>query len=212
MLDSQALIDMLFTKSKFVPVVAINDPKQAILAAKALIAGGIYTIEVTLRVPKAIEVIQALSQEVPQILVGAGTVITSQQFNNSIKAGAKFIVSPGLSEELAEIATANQVAFLPGALTPTEIMRAINLGINVLKFFPAIPYNALNVLASLSSVFPQVKFCPTGGISLTNAKQILTLNNVIGVGCSYLIKDEYLTNNDYGQITRLAKQSNDLLK
>lgn len=211
MLTNDTIKKTLFGKSKIVPVVTINDVTQGVLVAQALIKGGIHTIEVTLRTPKALEVIAAISHEVPEILVGAGTVLTVQQYQESVKHGAKFIVSPGLSESLIHVAKDNDVFFLPGAVTPSEVMRALEHDIKLLKFFPANAYNAMLALSAFASVFPQVEFCPTGGISLTNVQSFIALKNVVGAGCSYLVKNEDLLTGNYSNITKLAQQINILV-
>ena len=197
----------LFNQNKFVPVVVLNDIEKAVPIAHALLAGGISVMEVTLRTPNALAIIEKLTKEVPQMITGAGTILTDEHYHLAIKHGAKFIVSPGFTPNLAKVAKSYKVPFLPGAITPSEIMQASLHGFNYLKFFPAESYNGYNVLKSLSSPFSSIKFCPTGGINTENAKKYLALANVAGVGCSFLVKDDLVANNDYNQITNLAKEA-----
>lgn len=197
----------LFDKNKFVPVVILNDIDKAVPIAHALLEGGISVMEVTLRTENALKIIEKLNHDVPQMITGAGTILNDEHYHMAVKHGAQFIVSPGLTTELAQVSERYDVPFLPGAITPTEIMQAQLLGFDYLKFFPAESYNGYDVLKALSSPFANIKFCPTGGITLDTAKKYLSLPNVVGVGCSFFIKDEYIVNNNYEKITELAKSA-----
>lgn len=199
--------EQMFNKNKVIPVVILNDIDKAVPIAHALLDGGISAIEITLRTPNAMAIIDKISKEVPQMLTGAGTVLTDDQYHVAVSNGAKFIVSPGLTGELVTVSHDYDVPFLPGAITPSEIMQALLMGFNYFKFFPSNAYNGYEVLKSLASPFPAAKFCPTGGINLDNAKQYLSLPNVVGFGCSFLIKDDWVQNNNFAQVTALAKET-----
>ncbi len=202
----------LLTNNTFIPVVVLDDISNAVPLAQALLAGGIKIMEVTLRTPNALAIIERISEEAPEMLVGAGTVLNFDQYHMAIKHGAKFIVSPGLTNGLVEISRDYDTPFLPGAVTPTEVMLALEHGFNYLKFFPAESYNGLSTLKDFASVFNRVKFCPTGGITLDNAKNYLALSNVLSVGCSFLAPAELISNNDFAAITELASKTKQLVK
>ncbi|MCE2705640.1 MAG: bifunctional 4-hydroxy-2-oxoglutarate aldolase/2-dehydro-3-deoxy-phosphogluconate aldolase [Proteobacteria bacterium] len=202
----------LFNANKIVPVIVLNDIDKAILVANALNDGGINVMEVTLRTPNALQIIEKLAKEAPYITVGAGTVLSEDQYHMAVKHGAKFIVSPGLTPELAKVKGVYNVPFVPGAITPTEVMYALQYGIDILKFFPAESYNGHMALKSLASVFPKVKFCPTGGINLENANKYLSLSNVVGVGCSFIVTEQLVAQNNFEKITELAKAAAALCK
>ena len=197
----------ILSQHKCIPVVVLNDESKSIPLAKALLAGNIKIMEVTLRTPNSLKIIKKIADELPEMLVGAGTVINEDQYNLAVSNGAKFIVSPGLTPELINVAKTYDVPFLPGAITPSEIMFALKHGFKHLKFFPAENYNGTQMLKSLISVFNNVKFCPTGGIKLNNIKEYLSLSNVISVGCSFLAPDSLIANNDFDKITQLALQT-----
>ncbi len=194
----------IFSRNQIIPVVVLNEISSAVAVANALLAGGISIMEVTLRTTNALNIIEKISNEVPEMLVGAGTIITEDDYHKAIKHGSKFIVSPGLTHELAQVNKNYDIPFIPGVITPTEIITALNHGFKYLKFFPAESFNGLTTLKSYSSVFSQVKFCPTGGINMENANKYLQLPNVAGIGCSFLITEEYIKNNAFDKITLLA--------
>ncbi len=197
----------LFQQNKFIPVVILNDIEKAVPIAHALLEGGISVMEVTLRTNNALDIIQKLAEDIPEMTTGAGTILNDDHYHIAVRHGAKFIVSPGLTPELTEVSNEYDVPFLPGAITPTEIMQASLMGFNYLKFFPAESYNGYSVLKSLSSPFTNVKFCPTGGVNLDNAKKYLALPNVVGVGCSFFITEDIIKNSSYSTITKLAKDA-----
>ncbi|HMT01927.1 MAG TPA: bifunctional 4-hydroxy-2-oxoglutarate aldolase/2-dehydro-3-deoxy-phosphogluconate aldolase [Burkholderiales bacterium] len=201
----------IFAEHKFIPVVVLDDVHKAILLAKALLKGGINIMEITLRSKNAFTIIETIANDIPEMLIGAGTILNSDQYHKSIKHGAKFTVSPGLTPDLIDVAKDYDISFIPGAITPTEIMYAINADFNYLKFFPAESYNGLSILKALTSVFSQIKFCPTGGISLENAKQYLNIPNVAGVGCSFLADKFLIENSKFDEITQLAAKTINLL-
>ena len=174
---------------KCIPVVVIKELSETTRIMKALRASGINNAEITFRTACAKEAIALASKEFPDMLVGAGTVINAKQCNEALEAGAKFIVSPGLSPAVAEICKKNNVPYYPGCVTPTEIMQALELGIEVVKFFPANIYGGLKALKALSAPFPQVKFIPTGGVDRSNIEEFLAFDKVFAIGGSFFVKE-----------------------
>ncbi|QHI95932.1 bifunctional 4-hydroxy-2-oxoglutarate aldolase/2-dehydro-3-deoxy-phosphogluconate aldolase [Aristophania vespae] len=180
-------IDAVMDRSPVIPVLVVHDVAQARPLAEALVAGGLSTLEVTLRTPCALDVISEMSK-VEGALVGAGTVLNAEQFEQSVKAGAKFVVSPGLTTSLVEASRAQNVPLLPGIANAGDIMRGLDMGLRRFKFFPAVANGGIPSLKSLSSVFSSlgVRFCPTGGITEQNYKDWLALDSVACVGGSWL--------------------------
>lgn len=187
--------------NKIVPVVVIKNIDDTVSILTALQKGGINVAEITFRTDCASEAISLATKKFPTMLIGAGTVINAKQCENAIKSGAKFIVSPGFNKEVLDISNKYNVPYLPGAVTPTEIIKAISYGLNVLKFFPADVFGGASSIKALSAVFPDVKFVPTGGVNKNNLKEFLTLPCVIAVGGSFMFKG---TVNEIEQITRQA--------
>ena len=179
---------------RVIPVVVINDEKDTEKIIGALKAGGINCAEITFRTACAERAIKRAAAAFPEMNIGAGTVINGEQCERALAAGAKFVVSPGLSEEAAKICAKKCVPYYPGCVTPTEIMRALSLGINVVKFFFVIVYGGLKALKALSAPFPQVKFIPTGGADLTNLKEFLDFDRVFAVGGSFMMKGDIAEN------------------
>jgi len=174
---------------KKIPVVVIKELSQTQKILKALKNDGINCAEITFRTVCAEEAIKLAVKEFPDMNIGAGTVINKEQCVKAIKAGAKFIVSPGLSESVAKVCKKNNVPYYPGCVTPTEIMAALELGIEVVKFFPANVYGGLKALKALSAPFPQVKFIPTGGVNNDNIEEFLAFDKVFAVGGSFFVED-----------------------
>lgn len=199
----------IFAKNKFVPVVVLNEVEKAVPLAKALLAGGISIMEVTLRTENALKIIETIANEVPEMIVGAGTILNVGDYENAIKHKSQFIISPGLTRELSDVSRNHDTAYLPGAVTASEVMVALNLGFTHLKFFPA--NSGYETLKALASPIPQIKFCPTGGINLENARKFLDLPNVAAVGCSFLISSDLVKANQFNQITENAKKAIQLL-
>lgn len=185
-----------------VPVVKIDDIEKAIPLAKALSAGGLPCAEITFRTEQAEESIRRIANELPDMLVGAGTVLTVEQADRAIDAGAKFIVSPGLSLEVVQHCLNKDMPVFPGGATPTEIMTAISLGLETIKFFPADCYGGLKTIKALSAAFPKLTFMPTGGISAANLKEYLSFDKVIACGGSWMVKID-----DLKTITRLCTEA-----
>lgn len=179
---------------KVIPVVVIKDVKDTVPTLKALKDGGINCAEITFRTACAAEAIAIGVKEFPDLNIGAGTVINLEQAQKAVESGAKFLVSPGLSAEVAKFASAKNIPYFPGCVTPTEIMQALKLGISVVKFFPANVYGGLKAIKALSGPFPQVKFIPTGGVDLDNLSEFLSFDKIYAVGGSFMMKGDVAEN------------------
>lgn len=197
----------LLEQSQVMPVMVIKDITTAVDLARALTQGGVRTLEITLRSESALEAIRLISQEVPEALVGAGTVRTPAQYEAAIKAGAAFCVSPGLTPELASVARQSAIPFLPGIATASESMFAADQGFNVQKLFPAEAIGGIGLLKALYGPLPDIVFCPTGGIHAQNARQYLALPNVKCVGGSWLTPESAVTERRWDAITALARDA-----
>src|SRR5690554_894730 len=189
------------------PVLQIEDSSQAVPLAKALQAGGMQVIEVTLRTSAALESISLIRQQVPEILVGAGTVTSTQQLQQAAAAGAQFAVSPGLSPRLSSQAKEMQLPYLPGVLTPSEVLQALELGHDCCKLFPASSSDSPVLLDSLYCPFPQMVFCPTGGISQQNMNNFLCKPNVVCCGGSWLAPANLIDKQQWNEIKELSRQA-----
>ena len=174
---------------KYIPVVVIKELSETDKILSALKADGINCAEITFRTACAEEAIEYAVKNYPEMSIGAGTVINAEQCRAALKAGAKFIVSPGLSVSVAEVCRENDVPYYPGCVTPTEIMQALELGITTVKFFPANIYGGLKALRALSAPFPQVRFIPTGGVDRGNIDEFLAFDKVIAIGGSFFVKE-----------------------
>jgi 2-dehydro-3-deoxyphosphogluconate aldolase/(4S)-4-hydroxy-2-oxoglutarate aldolase len=190
-----------------IPVIVLEDPAIAVPLARALGAGGLKVIEVTLRTGAAMGAIEAIAGEVEGAIVGAGTVLSKGQLVASARAGARFIVSPGVNEDLLKAAQDSPVPFLPGAATASEVMQLMDMGYTIQKFFPAEPAGGIAYLKALASPLPAVSFCPTGGISEKNAGAYLALSNVVCVGGSWVTPKEALGRGDWARVTMLAREA-----
>lgn len=177
-----------------IPVVVINDEKETIEILSKLREGGINCAEITFRTACAKEAIAIGTKAFEDMNIGAGTVINAEQARSAVQAGAKFIVSPGFSDEVARYCTDEKIPYYPGCVTPTEIMRALSYGLNVVKFFPAGVYGGLKAMKALSAPFPQVRFIPTGGVDLSNLKEYLDFDKVYAVGGSFMMKGDIVKN------------------
>lgn len=189
------------------PVIVLDDPRRAVPLARALVAGGIRVLEVTLRTPAALESIRAIAAEVPEAIVGAGTVLNAEDLARAADAGARFAVSPGASPRLLEAGRGMSIPLLPGVVTPSEVMGALECGFAALKFFPAAQAGGLAMLKALAGPFPQVVFCPTGGIDPASAPSYLALPNVACVGGSWLCPADRVGSGDWAGITALARSA-----
>lgn len=187
-----------------IPVIVLHDVAHAVPLARALLAGGIRMLEITLRTPQALACMEAISREVPQAVVGAGTVRNAADVQAAKKAGARFLVSPGFTPALSRAARDAGLPLLPGVATGSEIMAAMDAGHTELKFFPAMQAGGTAMLKAWSGPFADVRFCPTGGVSAANAREFLALPNVACVGGSWLVPADALARQDWAAITRLA--------
>ena len=197
----------LLRAAPVMPVIVIDDAAQAVPLARALVAGGIRVLEVTLRTPAALQAIRAIAKEVPDAIVGAGTIINAHDLQQAREAGAQFGVSPGATPELLALGRAGDWPYLPGVMTPSDLMAALAAGYNTLKFFPAAQAGGIPMLKALGGPFPQVTFCPTGGITPATAPDYLALPNVACVGGSWLTPAALLHARDWAGITKLAAQA-----
>lgn len=195
----------LFEQGPVVPVIVIKDLADAVPMAKALLAGGIKVLEVTLRTPVALEAIRLLAQEVPDAIVGAGTVTNAAQLQQVIEAGAKFAISPGLTRELLQAGKDCAIPLIPGIASISELMEGTGLGYTHFKFFPAEAAGGVKTLKSIHGPFADVRFCPTGGINESNFKEYLALPNVKCVGGSWIVPDDAVNAKDWQRITQLCK-------
>ena len=190
-----------------VPVVVLEDAKDAVPTAKAMVAGGIDVMEITFRTAAAADSIRAVAAEVPDMLVGAGTVVNLEQCKLAVECGAKFIVSPGYDEEVVAWCCDNGVAVCPGCVTPTEIMMALKHGLKVLKFFPANVYGGLSAIKALAGPFGGVKLIPTGGVNLQNVGEFIADSHIHAVGGSWVCPKADIAAGNFDKITELCKES-----
>ena len=190
-----------------VPVLIVEDAKTAVPLARALVAGGLKAIEITLRTDAALEAVRLVAQEVEGAVVGAGTILNAAHYAAAVDAGSQFIVSPGTTQELLDVARQSDIPLLPGAATASEVMALREEGYKVLKFFPAEQAGGAAYLKALSSPLAGTLFCPTGGISLKNAMDYLSLPNVVCVGGSWVAPKELVAAGDWAGITRLSSEA-----
>jgi len=194
-----------------IPVIKINDASKAVNLAKALMDGGLAAAEVTFRTDAAEESIRAISNAYPDMLVGAGTVLTIEQAERALNAGAKFIVSPGFNPKVVKWCLDHDVTPLPGCTTPSEIEQALELGLKVVKFFPAEQSGGLAKIKAMSAPYGNIKFMPTGGVSLDNVNDYLASNKILACGGSFMVKESYIDNDNWDEITKLTRQSVSLM-
>lgn len=187
-----------------VPVVVIEDARDAVPTAKALLAGGIGVMEITFRTACAAEAIRVVAKEVPEMTVGAGTVLNSEQGREALEAGAKFIVSPGFDDTLVRFCRDLSVPIVPGCVTPTEIMKAVAEGLNVVKFFPADIYGGLSAMKALSAPFGHIRFIPTGGVNSGNLGEYLAQPYVFAVGGSWICTKDDISHHRFDRIAELS--------
>ncbi len=193
--------------SPIVPVVVIENIKDAVPLAQSLIEGGIQIIEVTLRSSCALEAIELIAKNVPKMLVGAGTILNPTQLEQAQNRGAEFLISPGLTIKLLEYAKKKDMPLIPGVSSSSEVMQALELGYSALKFFPAEYCGGVKLLNAFNGPFKGVKFCPTGGISADNMHSYLNLENVLCVGGSWLTPKNLIQNKEWDKITEICKRS-----
>lgn len=200
-------IRQLLENCPVIPVVALDDTRHAISLARALFNSGVSILEISLRNPAAYDVIKAIKQTLPQMIIGAGTLLDPEQFNLVKEAGADFAVSPGLTPPLMQAARRANVPYLPGAVTTCEIMAARQMGFKTLKFFPAEVLGGTKMLKALTFAFPDVQFCATGGITRANMYDYLHLENVVAVGGTWLAPKHLIAEKDWDTIASLARQA-----
>ena len=195
-----------------IPVIVLNDVAHAVPMARALVAGGVRMLEVTLRTRQALACMEAIARDVPEAVLGAGTVRSAADAQAAEMAGARFAVSPGYTHQIGQACRDLGLPLLPGVATGSEILMCQEDGWTELKFFPAIQAGGVAMLKAFGGPFGEVKFCPTGGVTLANAPEFLALPNVLCVGGSWLVPADALANGDWAQITRLAQETRNLRK
>lgn len=199
-------------QSRVVPVIVISEVSQAVPMAHALLAGGIDVMEITLRHSAGLAAIEAVAKQVPQMHVGAGTVTRASEMKDVHAAGARFALSPGMSDALVQAAMDCRLPFMPGVMTPSEVMRARDHGFGLMKLFPAAQAGGLAMLKALGGPLGDMRFCPTGGVSLANMGEFLKQPNVAMVGGSWLTPVDVVERGDWAEITRLAREATDASK
>lgn len=198
-------IEKIMTASPVIAVIVIDDIDDAVPLASALVKGGLTVLEVTLRTACALAAISKIKAEVPDAIVGAGTIISPEDLANAIAAGAEFLVSPGYTDELIAAALQQSATLLPGVATPSEAMVLLAKGFRYMKFFPAQAAGGVAMLKSIAGPLPQIKFCPTGGIDESNASTYLALDNVLCVGGSWMLDKALIKAKDWGAIEQRAR-------
>jgi len=192
---------------KIVPVVKLDKPEDAVPLARALIDGGLPVAEITFRTEAAEQSIRNIVKEFPEMLVGAGTVVNTEQAEKAAGASAKFIVSPGFSPSVTKFALDSRLPVFPGVCTPTEIMAALEFGLKVVKFFPAKQYGGLSTIKALAAPFPELRFMPTGGVNAENLPEYLASDKIIACGGSWMVKPALISSGDFAEIARLTKEA-----
>ena len=202
----------LMKKSCVIPVVVLDDTAKALTTANALLAGGVSVMEITFRTAAAADSIKAVSENCPEMLVGAGTVVTLDQCKQALECGAKFIVSPGFDPEVVSWCVERNIPITPGCVTPTEIMAAMKLGLNVVKFFPAGVYGGLKAMKALSAPFGGIKFIPTGGVDAKNLKEYLEAPFVHAVGGSWPCPKKEIAAGNFDAVTALCREASEIVR
>lgn len=202
--------NILCQSKELVPVVVIENTSDAVALSKAIVDAGGQFIEITLRTPAAIDAIKAIKQANINIIIGAGTVLTIDDAKKAIKAGADFLVSPGLDADVIKYAQSQNMLMIPGTITPSEVQQAMSLGLDLLKFFPAENVGGAAMIEAFGSIYPHVKFMPTGGINQQNINQYIALPNVVCIGSSWVCSKGDIENNNFSNITQKLKEANAL--
>lgn len=195
-----------------VPVVVLNDAKDAAPLAKALCEGGLPCAEVTFRTDAAEESIRIMSEQFPDMLVGAGTVLTTEQVDRAVAAGAKFIVSPGLNPRIVKYCVEKGILITPGCCNPSDVEQALENGLKVVKFFPAEPAGGLKMIKAMAAPYIGVKFMPTGGINQNNVRDYLAYDRIIACGGSWMVKGDLIDAGDFEKIKELTKEAVEIVK
>ena len=201
-----------FQKLGVVPVVVLEDTKDAVPLAKALVEGGLPCAEVTFRTEAAEESIKVMAEAYPDMVVGAGTVLTIEQVDAAVKAGAKFIVSPGFDPEIVDYCLEKEIPIFPGCVTPSEVAQAVKRGLKVVKFFPAEPAGGVAMIKAMAAPYNQLRFMPTGGIGTQNLKDYLEFDKIICCGGSWMVKADLIKNGEFEKICKLTKEAKELAK
>lgn len=206
--------DMLrkIEQTGIVPVVVLEDEKDALPLAKTLQEAGMFCMEVTFRTKAAFASIKSISENCKEMLVGAGTVLTVDQVDQAMEAGAKFVVSPGLNPKIVSYCQKKNLPIIPGCITPGEVEQALDFGLKAVKFFPAKLAGGLPMIKALASVYPEIRFMPTGGIDLKNAGEYLEYDRVLACGGSYMVKADMIRNHQFDEIAGLTKETVELVK
>ena len=193
-----------------VPVVVLDDAEDAAPLAEALVKGGIPSAEVTFRTEAAEESIRIMSEKYPEMLVGAGTVLTTEQVDRAVAAGAKFIVSPGFDPEIVDYCMEKNIPVFPGCVSPSEVAQAVKRGLKVVKFFPAEQAGGLAMLKAMAAPYTMLKFMPTGGINTKNLKEYLGFSKILCCGGSWMVKGDMIKNKEFDKITEMTREATDL--
>ncbi|KRC37641.1 bifunctional 4-hydroxy-2-oxoglutarate aldolase/2-dehydro-3-deoxy-phosphogluconate aldolase [Oerskovia sp. Root22] len=200
-------LDQLFATLRVVPVVVVEDEAQALALGAALLDGGLPIAEITFRTAGARAAIAAVTRELPELVTGAGTVVNTDQVDQAVDAGARFLVSPGLSADVVRRAQHHGLPIFPGVATPSDIMAALALGLDVVKFFPAAINGGVPAIKALSAPFPGLRFVPTGGVSAANATEYLSVPSVLAVGGSWMVEKSLVEAGDFAEIARRSAQA-----
>ena len=205
-------IEERFEDFGVVPVVVLDDVKDALPLAKALTEGGLPCAEVTFRTEAAEESIKVMAEAYQDMVVGAGTVLTIEQVDAAVKAGAKFIVSPGFDPEIVDYCLEKEIPIFPGCVTPSEVAQAVKRGLKVVKFFPAEPAGGVAMIKAMAAPYHQLRFMPTGGIGTQNLKDYLEFDKIICCGGSWMVKADLIKNGEFEKICKLTKEAKALAK
>lgn len=200
-------IEEQFEKLGVVPVVVLEKTEDALPLAKALVLGGLPCAEVTFRTEAAPESIRLMAREYPEMLVGAGTVLTIDQVNQAVEAGAKFIVSPGFDPEIVDYCLAKKIPVFPGCITPSEVAQAVKRGLKIVKFFPAEQAGSLAMIKAMAAPYNNIRFMPTGGINLENLKDYLSCDKILCCGGSWMVKKDLIQKGEFDKIATLVKEA-----
>lgn len=201
-----------FEKFGVIPVVVIDEIKDAVPLADALIEGGLPCAEITFRTDAAEESIRLMSAKYPDMLIGAGTVLTIEQVNRAVKAGAKFIVSPGFDPQIVDYCIEKNIPILPGCITPSEVAQAAIRGLKVVKFFPAGQFGGVKTIKALAAPYTMMSFMPTGGINIKNLKEYLEYEKILCCGGSWMVKGDLIKNGEFAKIREMTKEAVELVR
>lgn len=200
-----------FEKLGVVPVVVLEDAKDAVPLATALVEGGLPCAEVTFRTEAAEESIRLMTEQFPEMLVGAGTVLTVEQVDAAVRTGAKFIVSPGFDAEIVDYCLKNEIPVFPGCISPSEVAQAVKRGLKVVKFFPAEPAGGISMIKAMAAPYTGLKFMPTGGINAKNLGEYLSCDKIVCCGGSWMVKEELVKTGEFNKIRQLTEEARRLV-